>query len=229
MGSMELYDREYHSLVTWPPYRKESWLSRGYKAFKAWYNAPLVRSRVSLLLREIELAGAERILEVGCGNGSVLESLNEALGEDIYVEGIDVAEAYAVSGRKPRIRQMDVAEMKYAEGSFDMVYCFHILEHVEDLSMALSEITRVLVPGGRLVIISPLEIIRGSQAVIEAILLKRCLFRGLKLSRELHRRVIRPLESRPTPFGTLALVKKKTLLATVFSPELFMVYRKVSR
>jgi len=228
MGSMELYGREYHSLVTWPPYRKESWISRGYKAFKAWYNAPLVKSRVSLLLKEIEHAGPERILEVGCGNGGILQSLIEAFGEDIYFEGIDVAEAYAVSGRKQRIRQMDVADMEYPDGAFDMVYCLHILEHVEDLSVAISEITRVLTPGGRLVIVSPFEIIRGSQSAIEAILLKRCLVRGLKLARELHRRVIRPIECRRTPFGTLALLKKKTLLATAFSPELLLVYCKMS-
>lgn len=223
---MELYGKEYHALVTWPAYGRESWLSRGYKAFKAWYNGPLVKSRVALLSKEIERAGAKRILEVGCGNGSVLQSLSEEFGDSIYAEGIDVAEAYGVSGGKTRIRQMDVLEMEYPDGHFDMVYCFHILEHVQDLSVALSEITRVLTPGGRLVIIAPIEVIRGSQSAIEAILLKRCLFRGLKLARELHRRVIHPVEIYKTPSGSLVLAKKKTLLARVFSPELLLVYHK---
>ncbi len=44
--------------------------------------------------------------------------------------------------------KMDIHEMPFEESSFDVIFCNHVLEHVEDDLKALSEIKRVLKPGG---------------------------------------------------------------------------------
>lgn len=43
---------------------------------------------------------------------------------------------------------MDIQSMPFAENSFDVVLCNHVLEHVNDDLVALREISRVLKPGG---------------------------------------------------------------------------------
>jgi len=44
--------------------------------------------------------------------------------------------------------EMDITQIQYAENSFDVIYCSHVLEHVPDDRKAMSELFRVLKPGG---------------------------------------------------------------------------------
>lgn len=53
--------------------------------------------------------------------------------------------------------KMDVQAMPFEEGSFDVVICNHILEHVDDDWLALSEIKRVLKPDGWALVLSPIN------------------------------------------------------------------------
>ena len=50
----------------------------------------------------------------------------------------------------------DLCALSFADGSFDLVLCNELFEHVQDLERALREIARVLRPGGRLVATCPL-------------------------------------------------------------------------
>lgn len=52
----------------------------------------------------------------------------------------------------------DVQEMPFPENTFDMVICNHVLEHVDDDTRAMSEILRVLKPGGVAILLVPLDI-----------------------------------------------------------------------
>lgn len=52
---------------------------------------------------------------------------------------------------------VDLLNMPYPDGSFDVVLCSHVLEHVADDKLALREIRRVLVSGGRAIIMSPID------------------------------------------------------------------------
>ena len=54
----------------------------------------------------------------------------------------------------------DVQEMPFEENSFDMVICNHVLEHVDDDTRAMSEILRVLKPGGMAILLVPLDTTR---------------------------------------------------------------------
>jgi SAM-dependent methyltransferase len=52
--------------------------------------------------------------------------------------------------------RMDMTAMQFADGSFDAVYCSHVLEHVHDDRQALREVYRVLKPGGWAILLVPI-------------------------------------------------------------------------
>ncbi|MDE5814685.1 MAG: methyltransferase domain-containing protein, partial [Alistipes sp.] len=54
----------------------------------------------------------------------------------------------------------DVQEIPLADGSFDVVICNHLLEHVADDRKAMRELHRILRPGGWGVLLSPVELDR---------------------------------------------------------------------
>lgn len=51
----------------------------------------------------------------------------------------------------------DIQEMPFAENEFDVVICNHVLEHVDDDTRAMSEILRVLKPGGFSILMVPID------------------------------------------------------------------------
>ena len=55
----------------------------------------------------------------------------------------------------------DIQQIPIADGEFDAVICNHIMEHVEDDRKAMSELYRILRPGGWGIILSPVELSRA--------------------------------------------------------------------
>jgi len=92
-------------------------------------------------------------LDVGCGGGFLSEDLAET---GLRVTGIDPSEgslgaaaAHAKgSGLRIEYRAGTGENLLFGDGSFDMVFCCDVLEHVEDVSAVIAEIARVLKPGG---------------------------------------------------------------------------------
>jgi ubiquinone/menaquinone biosynthesis C-methylase UbiE len=100
-----------------------------------------------------ELRG-RRVLDVGCGPGTVLAQLTRAFG----VEGVGIdasPEMIEVARRDaPGVHQLQVGraeELPFAGGSFDAVLMRLVVHHL-DRPEAFSELLRVLRPDGRLVI-----------------------------------------------------------------------------
>ena len=112
------------------------------------------------LLKLIPATG--KILEIGCGTGGFLQAAAEA-GRD--VTGVDIASRWLVIARKRlsilqpasniKIRAACAEMLPFADASFDHVVADSLLEHLEDVHKALSEIDRVLRPGGTAVFWSP--------------------------------------------------------------------------
>lgn len=53
--------------------------------------------------------------------------------------------------------EVDLMRTPYADASFDLILCSHVLEHVEDDRRALAEIHRILNPGGRALLLVPID------------------------------------------------------------------------
>jgi len=95
------------------------------------------------------LSKSARMLEIGTGSGALLQTLR-ARGLD--VQGVEqsadrIAEARADHGDLP-IRQVSGTALPFADGTFDVVLSFDVFEHIPDSDRHLSEVRRVLRPGG---------------------------------------------------------------------------------
>jgi SAM-dependent methyltransferase len=107
-----------------------------------------------LPLVEHHLKGAQRVLDVGCGEGQVARRVAR-LGADVV--GIDptlaqVRAAYERGG-PPRFVRARAEHLPCMTAAFDAVLVCLALEHVDPFEPAISEIARVLVPGGRFLLL----------------------------------------------------------------------------
>lgn len=78
-----------------------------------------------------------------------IKRFKKALGEQNYITS-DLESPLATV-------KADIQNMPFEDNSFDMIICNHILEHVDDDRKALSEIFRMLRPGGRAILLCPVN------------------------------------------------------------------------
>ncbi len=106
------------------------------------------RIRAMLQLRHEENT---RLLDVGCSTGALLMS---ALREGIDAEGVEPAERAARSAQAAGLRVFlgTLAAAAYPAGSFHAVTLMEVIEHLRDPGSLLTEVRRILSPGGVLVV-----------------------------------------------------------------------------
>lgn len=105
-------------------------------------------------LIDFESLRGMRVLEIGVGNGSHAQLLASFAGE---FTGIDLTD-YGVTSTRERMKtfglsranilQMNAEELKFADDSFDFVWSWGVIHHSANPRKILSEIHRVLKPGG---------------------------------------------------------------------------------
>lgn len=99
-----------------------------------------------------ELSG-KRILCVGCGGGAECGALIKKGAEVI---GSDPSAALLERARHQfptvEFKQFSVEQIPFPDNAFDLVYCAHVLHYLNDWSIALHEIFRVLRPTGHAII-----------------------------------------------------------------------------
>jgi len=104
-----------------------------------------------LPLAAAELAGAARVLDVGCGDGQV-SRLATGLGASTVV-GVDPTwnqlTVAAARGEATAFLRAAAGALPFADASFDAVVACLVFEHIRDVDDAIAEVARVLVPGGR--------------------------------------------------------------------------------
>ena len=114
------------------------------------------------LVADAALQPGERVLDVACGTGIVARLAAERIGPSGYVAGLDVNAAMLNVARSlpsavPIKWYETVAESApLPDGSFDVVFCQLGLQFMGDKAAALREMRRVLTPGGRVYINTPM-------------------------------------------------------------------------
>ena len=111
-------------------------------------------------IQRMGITGHDRVLEVGVGTG-----INLSLyPRDATVIGIDFSSSMLEKARERAVRkdvphslrllQMDAADLKFADDSFDIVYAPYLISVVPDPVRVAQEMRRVCRPGGRIVILN---------------------------------------------------------------------------
>lgn len=105
------------------------------------------------------ILSGDRVLEVGVGTG-----INATLyPRDCFVTGIDLSSSMLEKARdrvarkgirNVRLLEMDAADLKFADGTFDIVYAPYLVSVVPDPVAVVREMRRVCRPGGRIVVLN---------------------------------------------------------------------------
>lgn len=117
------------------------------------FNAHYARPEVVRLLGD--LSGRD-VLDVGCGSGTLTESLVESGGtvtaSDRSAAMVELARQRL--GERVEVGVVDVTDpLPYADAAFDDAVACLVLHYLQDWSLPLAELRRVLRPGGRLVVV----------------------------------------------------------------------------
>jgi SAM-dependent methyltransferase len=106
------------------------------------------------LVAAVAAAAPRRILEAGCGWGELAVWLARETGAEVVAIDLSPRMVELARQRGVDARVADVQALPFADGQFDCVVAAWMLYHVPDLDRGVSELARVLRPGGTLVAVT---------------------------------------------------------------------------
>ena len=107
------------------------------------------------------LGHADRVLDFGCGDGRLSAELDAA---ELTAADVSLTALERARRRLPEARIVELepdAPLPFDDGAFDLVLCSETIEHVRDVQLLLSEVRRVLRPGGVLALTTPANLPLG--------------------------------------------------------------------
>lgn len=137
------------------------------------------RKRVRAIAKMLRAQPGERVLEVGCGAGNVLECVphGELVGIDLSDRMVRKAQQ-RLAGREASVLKADAERLPFGSGSFQKLICTEVLEHVEHPEMVLNEIRRTATPDAIIVLSIPNEaLINRTKSLLWRTGLHRLVFR----------------------------------------------------
>jgi SAM-dependent methyltransferase len=123
-----------------------------------WELVPEIGNRPPLHIVDFvhSLGEAERALDLGCGDGRLSAELAALKLFAADVSPLALERARMRLGADAQLVETDPdAPLPLEDSQFDLVLCAETLEHVRDVQLFLSEIRRVLRPGGTLAVTTP--------------------------------------------------------------------------
>lgn len=113
-----------------------------------WDYYPTYKAKMRAVRKYLDgLPAATRVLDAGCGEGLLVEEYAGRLA----MTGIDASYV------SPHVQQASLTALPFAERTFARALCLDVLEHLsfEDQARALTELARVIEPGGELLVSVP--------------------------------------------------------------------------
>jgi SAM-dependent methyltransferase len=94
------------------------------------------------LIKFVSKYAEETILDVGCATGAYCKKLED---KGFKCTGVDINQEYIKKAREDGINAyiMDIRNLKFKDDSFDTVILFEVLEHIDELDIALDEVKKV--------------------------------------------------------------------------------------
>jgi 2-polyprenyl-3-methyl-5-hydroxy-6-metoxy-1,4-benzoquinol methylase len=117
----------------------------------------LEQRRLAALLRLARPRPGDRVLEVGCGAGHVLERFAVASRTGIDLSPGMLARTRRRLGAGVTLSRASADRLPFPDAAFDVVVCTEVLEHTPDPAAVVAELMRVAGPHGRVVVSIPNE------------------------------------------------------------------------
>ncbi|TDC88261.1 class I SAM-dependent methyltransferase [Actinomadura sp. 7K507] len=100
----------------------------------------------------------QRVLDAGCGEGYLARTLAsqgaDVTGVDVSQGLIDAASAHPSPDGAPTFTRAGVEDLPFGDDTFDLIVCNHLFSHLQDPTGAFGEFSRVLISGGRVVLLT---------------------------------------------------------------------------
>lgn len=144
------------------------------------YNHPNVlfryieNKRISVLIKLAEIQDQDKVMEVGCGAGHILERVPNGKLYGIDISDIQIKRAKRRLGDKAELQKSPGEEIPYTDKYFDKILCSEVIEHVLDPAPLLKEMKRVLKDDGILSLSIPNEnLINSTKKILITLGLRR--------------------------------------------------------
>lgn len=118
--------------------------------------------------RKFDLRGARNILDVGSGAGQLARHVLKYADPDSRIVCFDLSHEMLRRARnrlkstRPKFVVADLTRLPFPDASFDRVTCGYVLEHLPDARLGLSELARVMRPGGRMLLLATEDSFSGA-------------------------------------------------------------------
>jgi ubiquinone/menaquinone biosynthesis C-methylase UbiE len=118
--------------------------------------------------RKFDLRGAKSILDVGSGAGQIAKHLLKYADSDAQITCCDLSPEMLRRARNrlknqaPHHVAADLCHLPFAAESFDCVTCGYVLEHLPDARPGLAELSRIMRPGGRILLLTTEDSFSGA-------------------------------------------------------------------
>lgn len=101
--------------------------------------AEYAKPKIAAILRHVPIDQNTTLLDVGCGNGYFSYHLSKLC----HVTGVDFSEKMLAMNPIRHKAVMDANSLRFADESFDVVFCHALLHHVDDMQRVIGEMKRV--------------------------------------------------------------------------------------